>query len=85
MDPLSLSAGDQISFVVGLDDVTELFAYTVGIEIDPTELAFVSARQLAASGILELTVDPGDGLSSGGTGRASFLLTSAVSVNDGPS
>lgn len=77
---LAASAGESFTVVVGLDDVDEIFAYTLDISIDSSELAFVGAEQLACSETSPgacpapaFTIDPATGLGSGSTGTASRL------------
>ena len=74
------SVGETFTIVLGLDDVDELFSYTIDIQIDPSELAFVGSTQLACGetspGQCEapaFLIDPGSGLGIGANGRASVI------------
>jgi hypothetical protein len=86
---LAASVGETFTVVIGLDDVDEVFSYTLDIQVDPSELAFVGSTQLACKdlggGLCEAPaffVDPGAGLGGGATGRAS-VLSSSVLYADG--
>jgi len=74
------SAGEFFTVVLALDDVDEVFSYTLDIQIDTSELAFVGSTQLACADVgggdcasAAFLIDPGTGLGVGDTGRASVL------------
>jgi hypothetical protein len=88
-DLQNLTPGQQFEIVVGLDDVTEIGAYTLDIEFEGP-LRFVSSEQLATSEagadrfVKSLfTLDPADGLSVSNTGRASVLAVQQTLCIDG--
>ncbi len=77
---LDLSVGETFEVLLSLDDVTRIQAYTLDIEIDPSELTFLGATQLGSvevsTGTFEaepFLLDPASGLSGGALGRASVL------------
>jgi hypothetical protein len=84
LDPqgdFAVPVGTIIEVLFGLDDITEVQAYTVDIEYDNTELLFLSAEPLGstevAAGLFAakaFTLDPTADLTSGTSGRASVLL-----------
>jgi hypothetical protein len=76
----SASVGETFTVVIALDDVDEVFSYTLDIQIDASELAFVGSTQLACEEIgggdcdsVAFLIDPGTGLGISDTGRASVL------------
>ena len=87
VDPGSLTPGQAFEVVVGLDDASELQAYSLGIEFDPDELRFLSARQLTSSGISSapgayaaqaFDLDPSAALAAVSSATASVLRTFAL-------
>ena len=76
---VDLPVGTTIEVLVGLDDVIDVQAYTLGIEYDDTELSFLQATQLASEkvgtefAVKKFTLDPSAMLTIGTTGRASVL------------
>lgn len=86
-DPLLVSAGDTITFSVGMSPSQVITGYTLDIRYDTTEMSFVSASQQVPffSGALEppFALDPGttagdpgsSGLATSSSGRASVLQT----------
>lgn len=92
----ALVPGDELSVIVGLDDVAELGAYTVDLAWTGAPLGFVEAEQLAAvevaAGIFAaeaFTLSPAvagggvPGLASGSQGRAAVLVPGDTLYVDG--
>jgi MYXO-CTERM domain-containing protein len=86
-DLQDLTPGEQFEILVGLDDVTQIGAYTLDIQLEGP-LLFVSSEQLASSEIASgvfaksaFTLDPADGLGVSGSGRASVLSTVTLFID----
>ena len=77
---IDVPTGNTFNVILGLDDVTELQAYTLDITYDDAELTFLSAAPIASFEVFAgsfaakgFTLDPSGDLGSSSGGRASVL------------
>ena len=73
----TIGNNETVTFTVGINPPTTITGYTLDILIDSGELIYQSAQELLVNS-LAFTVNPGDGLSTSESGRASLLQLSNI-------